>query len=375
MATALVDSINPHSLGLSSEPSDFTPAADSNTDSSQDETSTPSSSLSSDSANKDQSSKTEDEPQNAKLNERNEEEPRLEDAKDDPWVIGYWNRMTTRFEQRSSLQERIQDVPARLFHEAMLHRLFHDRLEALEAAILGPQKLDPTNYNKSKVPDSEATTKWLSWQEYSVVCDVPDSKGEWKHVPEIDNSPHSVIETLIKEPLSFRAARSITTKQSPGAVAGTKITIDGREASLPMFQIRLRSPILLKVLNEVTDQLPQRGPHEHKVSFMRPFKLLTLFWKELLEHQKKLEQIHGDSTAESQDPSTAIGPLKETESPKALEHLRLLNEFMANHLGHVFKLREDFEKGTARKVAFCDLWHLFRPGTTVRTPAAKQIQL
>jgi hypothetical protein len=34
----------------------------------------------------------------------------------------------------------------------MLHRLFHDRLEALEAAILGPQKLDPTNYNKSKVP-------------------------------------------------------------------------------------------------------------------------------------------------------------------------------------------------------------------------------
>jgi hypothetical protein len=33
----------------------------------------------------------------------------------------------------------------------------------------------------------------------------------------------------------------------------------------------------------------------------------------------------------------------ETESPKALEHLRLLNGFMSDHLGHVFKLREDFE--------------------------------
>jgi hypothetical protein len=41
--------------------------------------------------------------------------------------------------------------------EFALVKLFHDRLEALEAAILGPQKLDPTNYNKSKVPDSEAT--------------------------------------------------------------------------------------------------------------------------------------------------------------------------------------------------------------------------
>ncbi|KAJ5150895.1 uncharacterized protein N7482_010147 [Penicillium canariense] len=374
MATAIVDSVNPHSLGLSSEPNVFTPAADSNTDSSQTETSTPSSFLSSDAAKNGQPSKAEDEPQNAQLNERKEAEPRLEDAKDDPWFLGHWNRVTTLFEQRS-LQERIQDVPARLFHEAMLHRLFHDRLEALEAAILGPQKLDFTNYNKSKVPDSEATTKWLSWQEYSVVYDVPDSKGEWKHVPEIDNSPQSIIETLIEEPLSFRAVRSVTTKQSPGVVAGNKVSVDGKEASLPMFQIRLRSPILLKVLNEVTDQLSQRGPHEHKVTFMRPFKLLTLFWKDLLEHQKKLEQIHGDSTAESQDPSMAIGPLKETESPKALEHLRLLNEFMANHLGRVFKLREDFEKGTARKVAFCDLWHVFRPGTTVRSPAAKQIQL
>ncbi|OQE91922.1 hypothetical protein PENNAL_c0008G04685 [Penicillium nalgiovense] len=357
MATAIVDSVNPHSLGLPSEPSVFTPAADSNTD----------------------LSHTEPAPRLPlyplmRRRTRNEAEPLLEDAKDDPWFLGHWNRTTTIFEKRS-LQERIRDVPARLFHEAMLHRLFHDRLEALEAAILGPQKLDPTNYNKSNVPDSEATIKWLSWQEYSVVCDVPDSIGEWKHVPEIDNSPQSIIETLIEEPLSSRGARSLIKKQSPGIVAGNKVNLDGKEASPPMFQIRLRSPILLKVLNEVTDQLPYRGPHEHKVTFLRPFKLLTLFWKELLEHQKKLEQIHGDSTAESQDPSTAIGPLKETESPKALEHLQLLNEFMANHFGRVFKLREDFEKGTARKVAFCDLWHLFRPGTPVRTPAAKQIQL
>lgn len=365
MATAIVDSVNAHSLVQSSELSGFPSAADSNAGSSQTETSTPSSSLPSDAAKSGQASKTEDDDQNGHLNEKNETEPRIEDAKEDRFVIQHWNRVTTLYEDRT-LQERIEDVPA---------RLFHDRLEALEAAILGPQKLDSTNYNKSKVPDSEVTAKWLSWQEYSLVYDVPDSKGEWKHVPEIDNSPQSIIEVLIEEPLSFRAVRSVTTKQSPGVVAGNKVNIDGKETSLPMFQIRLRSPILLKVLDEVTDQLSQRGPHEHKVTFMRPFKLLTLFWKELLEHQKKLEQIHGDNTAEREHPLTAIGPFKETESPKALEHLRLLNEFMANHLGHVFKLREDFEKGTARKVAFRDLWHLFRPGTTVRTPAAKQIQL
>ncbi|KAJ5836217.1 hypothetical protein N7447_002243 [Penicillium robsamsonii] len=374
MATAIVDSVNPHSLGISSEPSVSTPATDGNTDSSQTEAGIPSSSLSPDAAKNGQPSKTEDEPLNGQLNEKNKAEPPLEDAKDDLFHLRFWNRISTIYEQRS-LQERIQDVPARLYQEAMLHRLFHDRLEALETAILGPQNLNSVNYNKSNVPDSEVTTKWLSWQEYSVIYDVPESKGEWKHVPEIDNSPQSIIEALIEEPLSFRAVRSITTKQSPMVVAGNKVAIDGKETTLPIFQIRLRSPILLKVLNEVTDQLSQRGPHEHKVTFMRPFKLLTLFGKELLEHQKKLEQIHGDSIAGSQDPSTAIGPLKETESLKALEHLRLLNEFMANHLGRVFKLREDFEKGTTRKVAFCDLWHLFRPGTTVRTPASKQIQL
>jgi hypothetical protein len=373
MATAIVDSVITQSLGPSFEPSVLTPAADSNTDSSQTETSTPSSSLSSGAAKNDQPSKTEDERQKAQLDEKNEAEPRLEDAKTDSWHLRHWNDVTTIFEHRS-LQERIQDVPARLYHEAMLHRLFHDRLEALETAILGPQKLGSSNSNKSKVPDSEVTTKWLSWQEYSVIYDVPDSKGEWKHVPEIDNSPQSIIEALIEEPLS-RAARSVKTKQSTGLVSGNKVIIDSKEPGLPIFQIRLRSPILLKVLDEVTDQLSHRGPHEHKVTFMRPFKLLSLFGKELLEHQKKLEQIHSDSTAESQDPPTAIGPLKETESPKALEHLRVLNEFMASHLGRVFKLREEFEKGTALKVAFCDLWHLFRPGTTVRTPAAKQIQL
>ncbi|KAJ5537845.1 hypothetical protein N7494_007324 [Penicillium frequentans] len=374
MATAIVDSVNAHPLGLSSESSGLKSVADSYTDSPLTEINTLSSSLTSDATKNGQPSKTEDDPQDAQLNEKNGAKPPLEDVKSDPLFIDHWNSITMLSESRS-LQERIQDVPARLFHEALLHRLFHDRLEALEDAMLGPKKLDPTNYNKSRIPDSEATTKWLSWQEYSLAYDVPDSKGEWKHVPEIDNNPQSVIEILIEEPLSFRAARSVTTKQSPGVVAGNKVNIDGKEASLPMFQIRLRSPILLKVLNEVTDQLSQRGPHEHKVTFMRPFKLLTLFWKELLEHQKKLEQIHGDSTAERRESSTAIGPFKETESPKALEHLRLLNEFMANHLGGVFKLREDFEKGVVRKVAFRDLWHLFRPGTTVRTPAAKQIQL
>ncbi|KAJ5494612.1 hypothetical protein N7463_010699 [Penicillium fimorum] len=374
MATAIVESVNPHSLGPSSEPSVFKPATGSNTGSSQTEASTPSSPLSSDVAKNGQPSKTEDEIQNAQPNERSEGEPRLANAKADIWDVEQWNSVSKYGDERS-LQERTRDVPARLFHEAMLHRLFHDRLEALENAVLGPQKLNATNYNKSNVPDSEVKIKWLSWQEYSFVYDAPQSKSEWKHVPEIDNSPQSIIEALIEEPLSFRAARSITTKQSPGVVPGNKVAIDGKETTLPVFQFRLRSTILLKVLDEVTDQLSQRGPHEHKVIFMRPFKLLTLFGKELLEHQKKLEQIHGDSTAESQDPSTSIVPLKETESPKALEHLRLLNEFLANNLGRAIKLREDSEKGTARKVAFCDLWHLFRPGTTVRTPAAKQVQL
>ncbi|KAJ5704061.1 hypothetical protein N7493_011199 [Penicillium malachiteum] len=134
--------------------------------------------------------------------------------------------------------------------------------------------------------------------------------------------------------------------------------MDSKDGNKPIFQIRVRSPVLLKVMDEVTDQLGQRGPHEHKVTFMRPFKLLTLFSKELVEHQKKLEKLHNESAAKSEKPSTEIGPLKETESLKALEHLRLLNEFMAKNLSRTLKLREDIENGT-----------------TVRTSSAKRIQL
>ncbi|KAJ5726047.1 uncharacterized protein N7483_007404 [Penicillium malachiteum] len=386
MATADVDRMSPtHHLSLPSEPNISTSEADSNADSSPSETRTPSTSLSSDApkidqpeqqdepGKPDQPVKAEHEPQNSESDKKDKGVPQITDLNVDTWDIDYWYESSGRRDPRS-IQEQIQDVPARLFHEAMLQRLFHSRLEVLEAAILGPQKVENANANKTKVPDSEATTKWLSWQEYSLMYEVPETLGEWKHVPEVDNSPQSIIEALIEEPLSLRAVRSLAvmTKQLP---AGNKVNTDGKEGNVPIYQIRLRSPILLKVLNEVTDQLPHRGPHEHKVSFMRPFKLLTLYSKELVEYQKKLEEIHGNSTAESEEPSTEIGPLKETESPKALEHLRLLNEFMANHMGRVLKLREDVENGTARKIAFCDLWHLFRPGTTVRTPTSKRIQL
>ncbi|KAJ6031605.1 hypothetical protein N7540_002337 [Penicillium herquei] len=387
MATVAVENMNPtHHLSLPSEPNVLTSDADRNTDSSQTETRTPSTSLSSDVPKINQPDqpeqsdqpekpaqpeKTEEEAKNSESDKKEDELPRIKDV--DQWDIDYWYESSARRDPRT-MQEQIQDVPARLFHEAMLQRLFHNRLEVLEAAILGPQKVELGNSNKTKVPDSEATTKWLSWQEYSLMYEVPETSGEWKHVPEIDNSPQSIIEALIEEPLSLRAVRSLAvmTKQ---VLAGNKASVDGKEANVPIFQLRLRSPILLKVLNEVTDQLPHRGPHEHKVTFMRPFKLLTLYSKELLEHQKKLEEIHGDGTAKTEEPSTEIGPLKETESPKALEHLRLLNEFMANHMGHILKLREEIDNGTAKKIAFCDLWHLFRPGTTVRTPTSKQIQL
>lgn len=103
MATAIVDSVNPHSLDLSSEPSVFTPAVDSNTDSSQTEVSAPSSSLSSDAARNGQPSKTKDEPQNAQLNETNEAGPPLQNTEGDSidsWPVRYWNSLSTMVEQR-----------------------------------------------------------------------------------------------------------------------------------------------------------------------------------------------------------------------------------------------------------------------------------
>lgn len=55
----------------------------------------------------------------------------------------------------------------------------------------------------------------------------------------------------------------------------------------------------------------------------------------------------------------------EKNSRTALEHFRLLIQFMDEELKHLFELRRAIRDGTLRKICFDDLWHLFDYGQEV----------
>jgi len=67
-------------------------------------------------------------------------------------------------------------------------------------------------------------------------------------------------------------------------------------------------------------------------------------------------------------PSEEKEALKEDEernSRTALEHFRLLIQFMDEDLKEIFELRDKIREGTLQKIAFDDLWHLFDYGQEV----------
>ena len=65
----------------------------------------------------------------------------------------------------------------------------------------------------------------------------------------------------------------------------------------------------------------------------------------------------------------------QTETHEALLHMRLLKQLLTNDLGAALKLRQGVEAGTARKVSFPDLWHVFRYGQEVRSSGSQKTQL
>ena len=64
-------------------------------------------------------------------------------------------------------------------------------------------------------------------------------------------------------------------------------------------------------------------------------------------------------------PPGAYLPQTTKDSHAALEDFRLLIRFMDEDLKDIFEMRQKIEDGTLEKIAFDDLWHLFRYGEEV----------
>ncbi|KAL9119791.1 MAG: hypothetical protein Q9187_003654 [Circinaria calcarea] len=343
---------------------------------------------------------------------------------------------------RLSLSERRMKAARRAKQAHMYSKLVEDRIVALETELALLSKQSPPYLDEVAAysgPKHHLKVVRLAWADFKVKPFSNDLRM-WQHVDEYDPATKSVLEVLVEDSRidDIQEAQSqeisLPSATSVPRSYGSRDTLESSKAAIMHnrhntgvpIRLRIRSTILLKILDEISNAKVEGGKSKEKLVFLRPFNLLFTYANEIRARLKLLESKHkvtGIPSTEKCTPSLTEGqdldkvpsigelgsdrvnlqnrqlaaegsrecndykeaelgsisavqlPLKETETPEALEHLRLLVEFMDCDLYPMWELRRSLAAGTLRKIAFPDLWHLFEHGQEVRTPDNKQIQI
>lgn len=220
---------------------------------------------------------------------------------------GHWVRNADLGERRSKSRKRLMQSKA-------YAELVEDRILELEKKVQLLLKLPEEGYGElsAKPPHNRLEISTMDWVDFGARYEVDRAEGEmWKHIPEIDSSPRSVIEILQEEPrydYRLTTKRKVnnpgqntteTTKDSQNATSGQRLDSDvqqeqsstsGRKTDSPTpYRIRIRSPLLLSLIKDITGFSTAIGPHKHILVFFRPFKLLVSAGDDLRKHLKRME--------------------------------------------------------------------------------------
>ncbi|KAI1479345.1 P-loop containing nucleoside triphosphate hydrolase protein [Daldinia eschscholtzii] len=232
------------------------------------------------------------------------------------------------------------------------------------------------------IPPSTTVINELTWPEYGVRADIDPkaTSNNWQHVPELDTTPRPVIEVLIEEPRYdvIRKTKKIDLpgqQNTTGKLPGLELprqpdfipSSTGRDKPGTPYRVRIRSPVLLRILKEVTGLETVVGQHRHKLVFFKPFKLLVDYYDKLQDHLQKISSKDASSV-------TYPGVPNETETEEAQVHLGLLCEMMRKYLQPKINLRHRLNP-IGQMVYFEDLWYIFKTGDEVSTTGKSQVQL
>jgi hypothetical protein len=333
---------------------------------------------------------------------------------------------------RKPLSNRMQKSQRRVYQNILYHTLVEDRLKFLETSVRELQRHeDPLGSEEThETPTIHVPSiRYLTWKEFEFKPYVAESPKSFRHGVVTNSSPQSVLEVLIEEPqIGGRSHRrrshrihGFKTEPKENDHVRNPISIKPDHSSVneprtPM-RLRLRSPILLRLLGKFTSENVLGEHDKATTTFLRPFKLLVAKSKQIKEILEQLENKHrtvsncnespdlavddreveelslsgqvsdekGQPTTQQQESQSSGGrdvqadlppsSLNETKSDETLDHLRILVKFMDGDLGYVWDLRRKFLDGSLQKIAFPDLWHLFDYGQEVRTPGNKISQL
>lgn len=348
---------------------------------------------------------------------------------------------------KSPLEDRRLNAKRRAKQAILFTSLVEDRLAFLEEQFQRLQQLtgeDPIvlqnlkESSASSAPSHAAEIKRMTWAEWKSTPGIVVGKGpKAKHNAEIDRTRRSVLEVLIEDPQAnmrrrLRMQRKVQDppKKRSEPIEKVKslpsIKLESSPPGAPRVpeRLRIRSTVLLEILEQVTDMKLPSGPNGlKKLVILRPFKLLFVYEEKirarlrLMEEDDELRSIGDDpphvdgdqeyiatfaSTDSPQNRSFRFGKkissednlgllspsnfnedgnaysfglqADNTNTSEGLEHLRLLVEFMDKDLKPLIDLRKQIAERKLRKIAFADLWHLFEHGQEVRAPG-NELQL
>lgn len=348
---------------------------------------------------------------------------------------------------KSPLEDRRLNAKRRAKQAILFTSLVEDRLAFLEEQFQRLQQLtgeDPIvlqnlkDSSPSPAPSHAAEIKRMTWAEWKSTPGVVVGKGpKAKHNAEIDRTRRSVLEVLIEDPQAnmrrrLRMQRKVQEppKKRYEPIEKVKslpsIKLESSPPGAPRVpeRLRVRSSVLLEILEQVTDIRLPSGPNGlKKLVLLRPFKLLFVYEEKIRARLRIMEeddelrslgdeapQMEGDREHRPILPSTdsaqnrsfrfskkissednlgTLSPSNLNEEGNAygfglqvdnintsegLEHLRLLVEFMDKDLKPLIDLRKKIAERKLRKIAFADLWHLFEHGQEVRVPG-NELQL
>lgn len=232
---------------------------------------------------------------------------------------------------------------------------------------------------------------YLGWSEFAAEYDIsPRLTEQYKHVPETNLEPKSVIEVLVEQPFYPLARRLVGRHREldhlpPPLPTSIRISrthnkrlkalappANSQGVDLPTpYQIRCRSPAFLKILKDITGMNLTIGRFQHTIMFTKPFKFLV-YAKDILKEVERLEQME---VGFQRRPLTVPPSEDDTQGLEELPNLKLFRELLLTELAPTIQVREDVMNGKLRRVLFADLWHVFKPGQEVRTSLIDHIRL
>lgn len=180
---------------------------------------------------------------------------------------------------RNWLDRRRKNASLRLNQSKAYSELVEARILDLEKKVrsLRNEKTPPPDDRLTNFPSNRVGVEYQSWEQFSERLQLKtDDKTPWKHRPEIDLEPKYIIEVLQEAPST---KSSIMIKNQGHSDALTYETVTGKTTEIiaaePPHQIRIRSRLLLKTIQEATKCNTIVGPHKHRLLLFRPYKLFV----------------------------------------------------------------------------------------------------